>query len=130
MASLKSLIPTKNNSFPQVTETNIESGQIYMFQPGPNFQTFNNGICFSPCQSGTAIVEVWGAGGSPGHMCCCGFGTPGNSGAYAKKRITLTCTGYITGQVGMACGNSSDLCFRGCSDPSGVTFYPSGTCTG
>ena len=68
MASLKSLIPTKNNSFPQVTETNIESGQIYMFQPGPNFQTFNNGICFSPCQSGTAIVEVWGAGGSPGNM--------------------------------------------------------------
>ena len=82
MASLKTLTATKRSDFPQVTETNVEAGQIFHFSMGANFEVFNNGICFKPCQSGTAIVELWGAGGSAAQMCCCGFGLPGNPGAY------------------------------------------------
>ena len=130
MASLKNLTATKNNSFPQVTETNVESGQIYHFSPGPNFDAFYHGICFKPCASGTAIIEIWGAGGSSAKMCCCGFGLPGNPGAYAKKTVVLTCCGYISGQTGQSCGNSDDLCFRGCSGATGVTYYPNGTSSG
>lgn len=130
MASLKNLTATKNNNFPQVTETNVESGQIFHFQTGATFEIFNNGICFKPCQSGTAIIEIWGAGGSSAQMCCCGFGLPGNPGAYAKKTVVLSCCGYICGQIGQSCGNSSALCFRGCSDATGVTYYPQGTGAG
>jgi hypothetical protein len=128
MASLKNLTATKNNNFPQVTETNVESGQIYNFQAN-NFEGLHAGICFHPCQSGTAIIEIWGAGGSGAKMCCCGFGTPGNPGAYSKKTVTLTCCGYITGSPGIACGNDA-LCFRGCSDATGVTIYANGSNTG
>ena len=128
MASLKNLTATKNNNFPQVTETNVESGQIYNFQTN-NFDGLHAGICFHPCQSGTAIIEIWGAGGSGAKMCCCGFGTPGNPGAYSKKTVTLTCCGYIAGSPGIACGNDA-LCFRGCSDATGVTIYANGSNTG
>jgi hypothetical protein len=128
MASLKNLTATKNNNFPQVTETNVESGQIYNFQTN-NFDGLHAGICFHPCQSGTAIIEIWGAGGSGAKMCCCGFGTPGNPGAYSRKTVTLTCCGYITGSPGIACGNDA-LCFRGCSDATGVTIYANGSNTG
>jgi hypothetical protein len=128
MASLKNLTATKNNNFPQVTETNVESGQIYNFQTN-NFDGLHAGICFHPCQSGTAIIEIWGAGGSGAKMCCCGFGTPGNPGAYSRKTVILTCCGYITGSPGIACGNDA-LCFRGCSDATGVTIYANGSSTG
>lgn len=128
MASLKNLTATKNNNFPQVTETNVESGQIYNFQTN-NYDGLHAGMCFHPCQSGTAIIEIWGAGGSGAKMCCCGFGTPGNPGAYSRKTVTLTCCGYITGSPGIACGNDA-LCFRGCSDATGVTIYANGSNTG
>jgi hypothetical protein len=128
MASLKNLTATKNNNFPQVTETNVESGQIYNFQAN-NYEGLHAGICFHPCQSGTAIIEIWGAGGSGAKMCCCGFGTPGNPGAYSRRTVTLTCCGYITGSPGIACGNDA-LCFRGCSDATGVTIYANGSNTG
>ena len=36
----------------------------------------------------TAITfEVWGAGGSGAGACCCAFGVPGGSGAYAYKTV-------------------------------------------
>jgi hypothetical protein len=130
MASLKTLTATKKSDFPQVTETNIESGQIYMYNTSPNFNPYQFGICFKPCASGTAIVEMWGAGGSSAHMCCCGFGMPANPGAYSKRSISLTCCGYITGQVGQSCRNAGDLCFRGCGDATGITYYPDGTSSG
>ena len=130
MASLKTLTATKKSDFPQVTETNIESGQIYMYNTSPNFSPYQFGICFKPCASGTAIVEMWGAGGSSAHMCCCGFGMPANPGAYSKRSISLTCCGYICGQVGQSCRNGGDLCFRGCGDATGITYYPAGTSSG
>ena len=130
MASLKTLTATKKSDFPQVTETNIESGQIYMYNTSPNYDPYYFGICFKPCASGTAIVEIWGAGGSSAHMCCCGFGMPANPGAYSKRSISLTCCGYICGQVGMSCRNAGDLCFRGCGNSTGITYYPAGTSSG
>jgi hypothetical protein len=106
----------------------VESGQVYNFQTN-NYDGLHAGMCFHPCQSGTAIIEIWGAGGSGAKMCCCGFGTPGNPGAYSRKTVTLTCCGYITGSPGIACGNDA-LCFRGCSDATGVTIYANGSNTG
>ncbi len=106
----------------------MESGQVYNFQTN-NYDGLHAGMCFHPCQSGTAIIEIWGAGGSGAKMCCCGFGTPGNPGAYSRKTVTLTCCGYITGSPGIACGNDA-LCFRGCSDATGVTIYANGSNTG
>lgn len=128
MASLKNLTATKNNNFPQVTETNVEAGQVYNFQTN-NFDGLHAGMCFHPCQSGTAVIEIWGAGGSGAKMCCCGYGTPGNPGAYSRRVVSLTCCGYITGSPGIACGNDA-LCFRGCSDATGVTIYSNGSNTG
>lgn len=128
MASLKNLTATKNNNFPQVTETNVEAGQVYNFQTN-NFDGLHAGMCFHPCQSGTAVIEIWGAGGSGAKMCCCGYGTPGNPGAYSRRVVSLTCCGYITGSPGIACGNDA-LCFRGCSNATGVTIYSTGSNTG
>lgn len=34
------------------------------------------------------MFEIWGAGGSGAVSCCCSYGAPGGSGAYAYKRLT------------------------------------------
>jgi len=131
MATLRSLLASKQDSFAEAPEENIESGTIWMYTPGSNYANFLHGYCFKPCAAGTATVEIWGAGGSGAEMCCCGYGLPGNPGAYSKRKITLTCCGFICGNVGMSCGNSDDLCFRGCSDSTTVTWYENGSvCAG
>lgn len=103
-------------------EENLETGRIYVFTPGTMYTSFCNGFCWNPPTTGTAVIEVWGAGGSGAQMCCCGGGTPGNAGAYVKKTISVTTTDFVRGQIGNSCGNSSALCFRGCSDPTGVCW--------
>jgi hypothetical protein len=86
MASLKSLLGTKSDAFVSVEESNLEKGRIYVYTPGTNYSRHIwCGFCFHPEVSGTAVVEIWGAGGSGAEMCCCGFGLPGNAGAYVKK---------------------------------------------
>ena len=52
--------------------------------------------------NGTAIIEVWGAGGSGARMCCCGDGLTGNAGAYVKKTITVETGDTMTGCTGGA----------------------------
>lgn len=122
MASLKSLLGTKQDSFVSVEESNLEKGRIYVYTQGANYSRLWCGFCFHPEVSGTATVEIWGAGGSGAEMCCCGFGLPGNSGAYVKKQISMAPGDYICGCTGQSCGNSDDLCFRGCSEPTLVRF--------
>ena len=107
-------------------EENLETGRIYVFTPGTMYTAFCNGFCWNPPTTGTAVIEVWGAGGSGAQMCCCGGGTPGNAGAYVKKTISVTSGDFVRGQIGNSCGNSSQLCFRGCSDPSGVCWTSGG----
>jgi len=64
MASLRSLLGTKQDAFVSVTEENLEKGRIYVYTPGTNYSRLWCGFCFHPDTSGTAVVEIWGAGGS------------------------------------------------------------------
>lgn len=122
MASLKSLLGAKNTGLYNSDEELLERGSIYMFTPGTDYSPFNQGVCWTAPADGTAVIEIWGAGGSGARMCCCGFGLPGNPGAYAKKTIKMRAGCYICGQTGMPCGNADALCFRGCSDATGVCW--------
>ena len=107
-------------------EENLETGKIYVFTPGTMYTNFCSGFCWNPPGTGQAVIEVWGAGGSGAQMCCCGGGTPGNAGAYAKRTIQVTASNFVRGTIGNSCGNSSALCFRGCSDPTEVCWTSSG----
>lgn len=103
-------------------ETNIEEGTVIFFSNNSANGTNAPYYYWKPPAAGTAVIEVWGAGGSTPRGCCCGAGIPGNSGAYSRKTISVNTSTYICGSVGTACGNASTLCFRGCSDPSGVCW--------
>lgn len=103
-------------------EDNLNQGKIWVYSTGTMYQSFQVGICWVAPADGTAVLEVWGAGGSGAEMCCCGFGLPGNAGAYARKTISVTGGQIITGNTGQSCGNADDLCFRGCSQPSGICW--------
>ena len=61
MASLRSLLGSKQDAFVSVTEENLEKGRIYVYTPGTNYSNIWCGFCFHPDTSGTAVVEVWGA---------------------------------------------------------------------
>jgi len=115
MATLKELLTSKDQALYPVDEENLERGHIYSYTPGTDYNNFCQGICWIAPANGTAVIEIWGAGGSGAEMCCCGFGLPGNPGAYAKKTISIQAGCYICGYVGKPCGNADDLCFRGCS---------------
>jgi|SaaInl74LU_5_DNA_1037368.scaffolds.fasta_scaffold06564_3 hypothetical protein len=114
-------------------EDNLEQGQIFVYSPNK----YNRGPAgYGECQvwkspgSGTATVEVWGAGGSSGKMCCCGAGIPGNPGAYLKKTITVDSDTWIRGYPGRSCSNDN-LCFKGCSESSCFTICsPNGGLSG
>ena len=68
MASLKSLLGTKQDAFVSVAESNLEKGQIFTYHNGANYSRIWCGFCFHPNVSGTAVVEAWGAGGSGAEM--------------------------------------------------------------
>jgi len=110
-------------SFIAAEEENLEQGMIWAFTPGNVRTNFCTGFCWQAPGAGQAIIEVWGAGGSGGRMCCCGFGLPGNPGAYSKRTITVATGCRICGSVGMSCGNADALCFRGCSEPTQVCWF-------
>lgn len=114
MASLKSLLGSKNFKNP---EQNLEKGKIWTYNNGSMY----NKLCqctkwFAP-SAGTVTFESWGAGGSGSRMCCCGHGLPGNAAAYTRKTFATASGGYVCGCLGKSCGNT-DLCFRGCSEPT------------
>ncbi len=119
MASLSQLLESKRGTFTSAEE-NIEQGQIWMYTAPAQFTGYWNNFCWQAPGCGHVTIEVWGASGSSAKMCCCGFGLPGNPGAYSKKTIHVEPGNWICGDVGKACANSNDLCFRGCSSPSWV----------
>jgi len=57
MASLKSLLGTKQDAFVSVAESNLEKGQIFTYHNGANYSRIWCGFCFHPSVSGTAVVE-------------------------------------------------------------------------
>lgn len=125
MASLSTLLSERLSPFSQ--ETNLEQGQLFVFHPAVQNSSFRCCFCWTAPASGTAIIEIWGASGSGGRMCCCGTGIPGNPGAYSKRTVSVNSGSHVTGDIGMSCGNSS-LCWRGCSQSTCVTVCHSGGC--
>jgi len=122
MATLKNLLKTRLD-FIASDESNLEQGQIWVYAPSNNYTNFHTGICWVAPADGTAVIEIWGAGGSGAKMCCCGGGLPGNPGAYSKKTITVAAGCYITGTAGFSCGNADALCNRaGRSDATCITW--------
>ena len=125
MASLKSLLGAKDQAL-YAAEENLERGKIILWSPGTDFNNFCQGVCWTAPTNGTAVIEIWGAGGSGSRMCCCGFGLPGNPGAYARKTVYMNKGCYICGWVGMPCGNADALCFRGCSQATCLCWRGNG----
>tara|TARA_B110000285_G_scaffold203005_1_gene238763 strand:- start:4403 stop:5362 length:960 start_codon:yes stop_codon:yes gene_type:complete len=119
MANLSTLLQNKQ-TIAQISETNIDQGQIFVMYAGTYQTNFRCEFCWYAPSDGVAHVEVWGAQGSASKMCCCGAGLPGNPGAYSKRTVDITEGQRISGQVGQSCGNSDQICFRGCSESSGV----------
>ncbi len=122
--SFKSLVGTKSENL-NPSEFHLEKGRIWAYQPNTNLTP--NCFCWCP-PTGTAgivVLDMWGAGGSGARMCCCGFGLPGNAGAYVRKIFCIsakqTCCTFVCGVAHHAC-RQSDLCFRGCSGPSQVCY--------
>lgn len=123
MATLSDLLAQKADTY-SVGELNLEQGEIYSFVSGNQNNNFAVDWCWqSQGRLGTAVLEIWGAGGSSSRQCCCAAGLPGNSGAYSKKTFDVDGSSYITGVSGRACINSSELCCRGCSEPTSICCY-------
>lgn len=118
---------TSTDQYGDRTELNLETGKIYVFSPGNVRTNFCGGFCWRAPGTGCAIIEAWGAGGSSSRMCCCGFIMPGNAGAYAKKCITVQSGCYVCGTIGFSCGNADAFGFRGCSQPTELCWFGSGT---
>lgn len=128
MANLSTLVSARLEGV--TAETNLEQGTIYTYHSGGAYNDFRCLFCWQAPAAGTAVVEIWGAGGSGARMCCCGSGVGGNSGAYSKKTLTVDTGGFITGCIGRSCGNANDIFFRGCSTGTCITICDAsgGTC--
>jgi len=136
MASLTSLIRTKAALSPVGEELNLDRGIVYAYTPGTITSPFTNNMCWRSPGTGTAIIEIWGAAGSGGGVCCCGLGMPANPPAYAKKTISVTGGSYVCGTVGYSCGNADAfngttfIGFRGCSTATNVCWCTSSETNG
>lgn len=110
------------NNIPDITAT---SGLKVCRCAGGSF--FNYGACCAwtvPAGATRARFQLWGAGGSSGHGCCCGGSPWGSSGAYASVIIPVTpgcvytlCAGCAEQAFG--CGGTPYCRTSGC--PSFVT---------
>jgi len=115
MAGRLSVLLNQRVRTPAVNETNLLTGNVSVFYPAREYNTYRCQICWKAPGNGTAVVELWGASGSGGKMCCCGLGIAGNPGAYSRKTITVTANSYVCGTVGMSCSNDN-LCYKGQSE--------------
>jgi hypothetical protein len=100
--TLSQLLRARNESIrPNLEETNLETGTIYHFGEGTVYAAgyssqYGYNMCWKSPDYGNAVIEMWGAGGSGARIACCGFSTPGNSGAYSKKAICVWPPGGLT----------------------------------
>jgi len=125
MPSLSSLITTRAANL-TATETNLEQGRLFVFHAPGEYAGFRCNFCWNPTSAGRAVIEIWGSGGSGSRMCCCGPGVPGQAGGYSRRTVCFRNTGgFLTGNVGISCGNASALTFRGCSEATCIFL-----CTG
>jgi len=63
-----------------------------------------------------ARFQIWGSGTSSGTSCCCGYGIPGSSGAYASVIIPVTAGSTYT--ICSGCAYCCHPCWGGPSDGS------------
>ncbi len=127
MPTLSSRLVSRSAAIGGGVETNLESGQIFVFTSG-NETSDDGWFCWRSPGTGTARIEIWGAGGSGAQICCCGGGLPGNPGAYSLRTVSVNASSFICGCYGKSCGNSSSLCDRGTSQPTTICY--SGTTAG
>lgn len=128
MASLSSILQAKSANI-AFTETNIEKGQIFYYNPGVVSSTqatdCRKAVNWTAPADGVAIVEIWGASGSGAKECCCGAGIPGNPGAYSRKTLSVSQNDTITGILGVSCGQIDITGHRGRSEPTCVCYVTS-----
>ena len=117
MASLNDLIQKKYD-FDLAGSDRLEKGNILMMVVGTEYTDLCNHLAWCAPSKGCVTIEAWGSGGSTAKMCCCGYGLPGNPGAYARKYLRVDEGDIICARPGRSCNNANDLCFRGCSEPS------------
>jgi hypothetical protein len=110
MATLKELVERKLDQI-EWDETNLEKGRVWAYSPGTEYNDFNKCFCWISPGRGQVIIDIWGAGGSGARMCCCGFGIPGNPGAWSRKCICVDTGCIICGNVGKACNNADAFVF-------------------
>ena len=116
MATLDTLINERiAKSFP-MAEENLESGEIYVFCSAREFGCFTNCYAWYAPGPGVAQIEIWGSGGSTACQCCCNFSIGGQSGAYAKKTVTMAAGGYVCGNTGHPCMPNAGFCYSNCSE--------------
>lgn len=121
MASIRTILQQRT---PNYQETNLEKGRVWMYANGTENAVYKTGFCWKSPGTGTAVIEVWGAGGPTGYIACCGVGTPGNAGAYSNKTIAVNASSYVCGIVGMS-PVPATACFSGCGDPTQLCWVGS-----
>lgn len=97
MASLGQLL--ENRVQIQIAETNLETGSIWLHTGSP-MNDDTHFFCWESPGNGTAVIEVWGAGGSGAVSCCCGTSIPGNPGAYSKLTVPVSSSSFVCGCTG------------------------------
>ena len=120
MALLRNLLNERTANYRRGFE-NLSTGRVWAWTHTNVTGTINRNactFCWTSPGTGVAVVELWGASGSGGQMCCCsGSGIPGNPGAYSRKTICVCGTSYVCGWVGCSpTGNC--LCYPGRSECS------------
>lgn len=137
MAALTRLIQTRAVYERFAGGNGLEKGEVFSWTPGNTnnstpFPQRGCGdcklFCFQSPGYGTAVVEIWGAGGSGPKSACCAFTIPGNPGAYSRKTIRMQPCGFVFGCVGFACGDNGNSCSanlncRGCSCPTHICWF-------
>lgn len=126
MANLDSLLTNRSLVQRRGIER-LSSGAIFYF----THTNFGGTINYTPCTytwvspgTGTAVIELWGAGGSGGQHCCCSTmgGVPGNPGAYTKITVGVTASSCVCGWVGCS-PHGNCLCYPGRSECSVACLF-------
>jgi len=139
MAKLSTLLGAKEAIAGDVTETNLESGRIWGYDPA-NFGEFATGGRWFGCQLtdndqkvATVEVEAWGPGGrGSACLCCCGGGVGGNPGAYIKFTAKTTRFGWMCFTGMRSCNSGGNCMCGGCGTSTCIQICPrctSGTCS-
>jgi hypothetical protein len=63
--------PTSNSSNQIIpSEENLEKGRIWLFSDGNMIGKYIGCVCWRAPATGTAVIEIWGAGGSSAQISC------------------------------------------------------------